>query len=86
MAQISLTTIAASAGAAFVIYYVGLIIYRLYFHPLAKFPGSKLAAASLWYEFYYDVVLRGKFIWKLQEMHERYGEYKCGLFRRKSSD
>ena len=77
MAQFSFARFAASIGASFVVYYIGLIIYRLYFHPLAKFPGSRLAASSLWFEFYYDVVLRGKFIWKLQEMHERYGEYEC---------
>lgn len=77
MAEFSFARFAASIGASFVVYYIGLIIYRLYFHPLAKFPGSRLAASSLWFEFYYDVVLRGKFIWKLKEMHERYGEYEC---------
>lgn len=33
------------------IWLVGIAIYRLYFHPLAKFPGRKLAALSLFYEF-----------------------------------
>jgi hypothetical protein len=48
-------------------------IYRLYFHPLAKFPGPKLAALTSWYEFYHDIIHRGCFIWKLQELHDRYG-------------
>jgi cytochrome P450 len=74
MALLSLTTIAISTSIFFT-FYIGLIINRLYFHPLAKFPGPKLAASSLWYEFYYDVGLRGQFIWKIQEMHQRYGWY-----------
>ena len=58
---------------AFTAYCVSLAIYRLYFSPLAKFPGPKLAALTLWYEFYYDVVKRGRYTWKTAELHERYG-------------
>jgi hypothetical protein len=48
-------------------------IHRLYFHPLSKFPGPKLAAVSGAYEFYYNVIKRGTFIWKLERLHEIYG-------------
>ncbi|KAK5124234.1 hypothetical protein LTR85_001937 [Meristemomyces frigidus] len=41
--------------------------------PLSKFPGPKLAALTLWYEFYYDVVKRGRYTWRIGEMHEKYG-------------
>ena len=54
------------------VYVVVLIIYRLYFSPLAKFPGPKVAAATLWYEFYYDVVKRGRYTWKIAELHAQY--------------
>jgi hypothetical protein len=60
-------------ASAIVLYIAGLYIYRLTFHPLAKFPGPKLAAVSLWYEFYYDGIKRGQYVFRIKEMHEKYG-------------
>ncbi|KAM7211957.1 cytochrome P450 monooxygenase sdnE [Rhypophila decipiens] len=45
-------------------------IRRVDLSPLSKFPGSKLAALTLWYEFYWDGVKRGTHIWR---MHKKYG-------------
>ena len=50
-------------------------IYRVYFHPLSKFPGPKLAAASSAYEFYFSVIKRGMFVWELERLHNVYGKY-----------
>ncbi|KAI0872423.1 cytochrome P450 [Hypoxylon argillaceum] len=55
------------------IYCAGLVIYRLYFHPLARFPGSKLAAATGWYEFYFQYWLEGQYIFETERMVKKYG-------------
>lgn len=56
-------------------YLVVRSIYRLYFHPLSKFPGPKLAALTHLYEFYYDAIKGGKYLWEIQRMHDQYGTY-----------
>ena len=54
--------------------YSWLIFWRLRYSPLADFPGPKLAAATGWYEFYFDFWKRGKYIFEIERMHEIYGE------------
>jgi hypothetical protein len=66
--------------ALFLFYLTALSIHRLYFSPLAKFPGPRLAALTKWYEFYYEVVLNGKFTFEIRRMHEIYGEASSLLF------
>ncbi|BCR99312.1 cytochrome P450 [Aspergillus luchuensis] len=48
-------------------------IRRLYFHPLAHIPGPRLAALTWWYEFYFDVIQSGQYVFKIQDLHTRYG-------------
>lgn len=74
MAVFSPSWLLLATAGSFVGYYVFLVIYRLFFHPLAKFPGPKLAAATDLYEEYFDVVKRGMFIWEIEKMHEKYGK------------
>ena len=65
-------------GAAVTVLLLGvayLIVVRLILSPIAGFPGPKLAGLTFWYEFYYDVVLGGRYTWKIKELHEKYGEF-----------
>ena len=78
MPELSVVAVASWLGIA-LLAAVGILlaraVYRLYLHPLAKFPGPKLAALSTWYEGYYEIVLEGRFPWQLKALHDQYGEY-----------
>ncbi|KAJ5154383.1 cytochrome protein [Penicillium coprophilum] len=53
-------------------YILSLIFYRLYLHPLHRFPGPKLAAISTLYEVYFDYVHDGQFVFQMEKMHQKY--------------
>lgn len=61
-------------AVAVTVYYVSRTIYRLTLHPLAKFPGPKLAAITRLYEGYYDVIQEGQYTFKIAELHKQYGQ------------
>jgi hypothetical protein len=52
---------------------VGLVVYRLFLHPLAKFPGPKIAAVSTLYEAYFEIVLKGQYSMEISRLHDVYG-------------
>lgn len=57
------------------VYKLAIILYNISpLHPLYKFPGSKLAAATFLYEGYYDLFLVGRYSHKIREMHRQYGK------------
>ncbi|KAF2667975.1 trichodiene oxygenase [Microthyrium microscopicum] len=58
---------------AYLIYQTLLFVYRITFHPLAKFPGPKLAAMSTMYEFWFDGIKGGKYTQEVARMHSQYG-------------
>lgn len=60
-------------ATAIVLYFACLATYRLFFHPLSRFPGPTLAALTRWYEAYYDVVRNGRYMFKIADLHREYG-------------
>lgn len=50
------------------------ILWRLYFSPISRFPGPKLAAATMLYELWYELVKGGQYTFKIAELHEEYGQ------------
>ena len=53
---------------------IGFIVTRLYFHPLSKFPGPRIAALTRWYEFYHDVLRDGTYVKYYPELHKKLGK------------
>ncbi|TGO37628.1 hypothetical protein BHYA_0092g00110 [Botrytis hyacinthi] len=66
---LSLQNIAATV----IVYFGSLTFYRLFLHPLAQFPGPKLAAFTRYYEAYYNVVQNGQYTFKIAGMHKKCG-------------
>ncbi len=50
------------------------VVKRLFLSPIARFPGPKIAGATFWYEFYFDVVKRGRYFREIEKMHLKYGK------------
>jgi hypothetical protein len=50
-----------------------LVIYRLYLHPLAKYPGTFLAKVTDWYNIYHCYI--GDRHLEFARIHEKYGQF-----------
>ncbi|RFU34022.1 hypothetical protein B7463_g2266, partial [Scytalidium lignicola] len=66
--------LSTAAIIAILLYGTTVAFYRLYFHPLSRFPGPKLAAVTQWYEAYYELASDGgHFTRHIKQLHEIYG-------------
>lgn len=73
MSMLTLLTLCVLSSLLLLVSVAVAAVYRLYWSPLAGYPGPKLAALSNWYEFYYDVILQGQFTVQIQSLHKQYG-------------
>ncbi|KAH7135134.1 cytochrome P450 [Dendryphion nanum] len=62
----------ATFACLIIFYLVTKYTYRLFFHPLAHFPGPKLAAATTLHGVYWDIFQSG-LVKELPKLHEKYG-------------
>ncbi len=54
------------------LYPVSILVYNIYFHPLAKYPGPKLMAATR--VPYMRMIISGRFSQRTKALHEQYGK------------
>ncbi|KAJ4296097.1 hypothetical protein N0V88_004799 [Collariella sp. IMI 366227] len=74
MQQASWTDMLLTLTLLSILYYTTLFLYRITLHPLAHFPGPKLAGATFLYEFYYDLFPHKlRYLWKIEQLHRQYG-------------
>lgn len=65
--------LASVAAAAVFTYAASLVIYRLYFHPLAKYPGNWIDKITEWHDVYYTFTGNRHMVH--QALHEKYGDF-----------
>ncbi|RAH44190.1 cytochrome P450 [Aspergillus brunneoviolaceus CBS 621.78] len=62
----------AAATVTCLVYGCALALYRLFLHPLSRYPGPRLAILTDWYVLYY--AWRGDLHKQVQQWHARYGK------------
>ena len=50
-------------------------VYNIYFHPLSRYPGPRLASATLWWQTWIEVITGQSLSLKLVELHDIYGAF-----------
>ncbi|KAL2797386.1 cytochrome P450 [Aspergillus keveii] len=69
MSQIGIAVVSLYA-----VLWLSRAIYRLYLHPLSRYPGSPVAAVSTsWYEWYWNYYQNGQMIFEIERLHRIHG-------------
>ncbi|KAI0478374.1 cytochrome P450 [Xylariaceae sp. FL0804] len=68
------TVAAVGCLAISIVYWSSISLYRLYWHPLARYPGPSIAAISTssW-EFYWNYYNNGRMIFEIERLHRIHG-------------
>ncbi|KAF9057730.1 cytochrome P450 [Panaeolus papilionaceus] len=56
-----------------ILHSIVISVYRIYLHPLSRFPGPKLAAITSLYRAYYEVFKGGALLERIHTLHEQHG-------------
>lgn len=65
----------AAAGIALIVFFSAKTVYRLFFHPLAAFPGPKLVAVTRLYGAFFNLSpSSSSYVKVLPALHAEYGE------------
>jgi len=69
----NITVLLLSLSAGIFAWFIGVVGYRAFFHPLAKVPGPPLAALTYLYVFYFNIGKTSRLYAHIEKLHERYG-------------
>ncbi|UPK99739.1 hypothetical protein LCI18_011035 [Fusarium solani-melongenae] len=75
-------SLAVSVASILIVYCLGTFLFSLFLHPLAKFPGPKLAAWSQWWLSYQEAVKGESLTDILRRLHATYAH--CDIYNQNS--
>ena len=67
-------SLAFAGFGGLILVYLAIACFNVYFHPLSKFPGPRLAACSGWWLVYHELIRGGSLAHILSALHDRYGK------------
>jgi hypothetical protein len=71
---VTLPLLLSTLLTAYIVLKLSTIIYNLFLHPLAKFPGPLAGRATDWYKTYIEVYRQQSMVHLLIDLHEIYGD------------